>query len=132
MRYSSFFLGLTALVAASLLTSVQSALAISSENAFTVRSAHIVKAPGGAYITGLVQPAWGSPTTSNAQVQVTVYDVNGKVLTEQIDQVSRNRLTRWHLQPQPRASYVVFVPWSPAQISRATVTAQRGHHPIAS
>lgn len=127
MSYKYFLLGLSALVTTSVFASAQPAIATSSGNALKVSSARIVKAPGGSYITGSLQPSFGYAAPSSPHVHVTVYDVDGRMLTEKVDKVSRNRLVRSHLQPRPRASYVAFVPWSPSQIARITVVQHSGH-----
>jgi len=121
MTYKSFLLGLSALIATGVFASAQTAQTTSSGNNLTVTSTRVVKAPGGSFVTGSLQPSFGYTAPSSPHVHVTVYDTNGKILTEEVDKVGRNQLVRSHLQPRPRATYVAFVPWNPSKISRVTV-----------
>ena len=90
-----------------------------SENSIRFRSARIVSAIGGGfYLTGMVEPSFGYIAVGSARVSVAVYDIEGNLIAE--------KLLKWHLRPNPRASFVVFFPFEPSQIANVTVKAGLG------
>jgi len=107
------------------------AISTSSENSVRISSARVVRAlGGGSYVTGMTEPSFGYVAARGAHVHVAAYDAKGKLLAEKIDKINSKNLVRWHLRPRPRASYSVFFPWEPSQISNVIVIEHSGHtHP---
>jgi hypothetical protein len=98
-----------------------------SENSIRFRSARIVSAIGGGfYLTGMVEPSFGYIAVGSARVSVAVYDIEGNLIAEKTDKINGYELLKWHLRPNPRASFVVFFPFEPSQIANVTVKAGLG------
>jgi hypothetical protein len=135
MRAKTFLIavGFTVLlIASSSIASANAAISVSSENSLRISSARLVRAiDGDSYVTGTTEPSFGYVAPRASHVHVMVYDANGKLLGEKIDNINGNDLVRWHLRPRPRASFTVFCPWPPAQIAKVTIIEHSGHtHPV--
>ena len=119
----SFAAGFAALLFASnSIASTNPVISSSSENSVRIGNARVVRAlGGGSYVTGMIEPSFGYVAPSAAHVRVAAYDANGKLLGEKVDQINGNNLVRWHLRPNPRATYTVFFPGEPSQIAKVTV-----------
>ena len=93
-----------------------------SENSVRIRSAQVVRAlGGGSHVTGLIEPSFGYVPVGSAHVHVAAYGRDKKLLASEIDKIKGYELLRWHLRPQPRASYTVFLPFEPSQIAYVTI-----------
>lgn len=130
-KTSLFAVGVAASLFASGLAFANPAISVSSEQSVRIDSARVVRAPGGgSYVTGMVEPSFGYSAPRAAHVHVAVYGANGKLLAEKVDKINSNNLVRWHLRPNPRASYTAFFPWEPSQIAKVTIVEHSGHtHP---
>ena len=108
------------LLASSSIAFSQPPISVSSEHSVRIVDARIVSAPGGgSYVTGLVKPSFGyAPHAVN--VHVAAFDGSGQLLGQKVDHVNTSRLVRWHLHPNPRAGYTVFLPWEPARIAKVS------------
>jgi hypothetical protein len=116
------------LLAGASIASASPAISSSSEKTMNIKSARVVKAfGGGSYVTGTAEPSFGYASPRAAHVHISVYDAKGSLLAEKTDNLSRVRLVRWHLNPHPRASFVAYFPWTPAQIAKVVVTEHSGH-----
>jgi hypothetical protein len=90
----------------------------SGDDSVQLSDARVVRTlGGGSYVTGVVEPSFGYAAPDAVNVHVAAYDARGKLLAEKVDTVDADELTRWHLDPNPRASYTVFFPWAPSQIA---------------
>jgi hypothetical protein len=93
-----------------------------SENSVRIRSAQVVRAlGGGSHVTGMIEPSFGYVPVGSAHVHVAAYGRDKKLLASEIDKIKGYELLRWHLRPQPRASYTVFFPFEPSQIAYVTI-----------
>jgi hypothetical protein len=119
------------LVASSSIASTNPVIASSSEDSVRISSASVVRASGGgSYVTGMIEPAFGYAAPRAARVSVAAYGASGKLLAEKVDGINSEDLVISHLNPSPRASYAVFLPWEPSQIAKVTVIEYSGHtHP---
>ena len=113
------------LFATSSIASTNAVILSSSGNSLQISSARVVRAlGGGSYVTGMIAPSFGYIAPGTAHLRVAAYDANGKLLAEKVDKINSSNLVRWHLRPNPRASYAVFFPWQPSQIAKVTVGTQ--------
>ena len=113
------------LLASSTIASANPVISSSSENSVQMGDSSVVRAlGGGSYVTGMIEPSFGYAAPGAVHVHVAAYDANGKLLAEKVDSIDDNQLVRWHLHPNPRAPYAVFLPWVPSQIAKVTVRAQ--------
>src|SRR5215510_10713294 len=108
MRAKTFLIavGFTVLLfASSCIASANAVISLSSENSLRISSARVERAIGGSgfYVTGMTEPSFGYVAPRAPHVHVMVYDANGKLLGEKIDNINGNDLVRWHLRPAPRA-----------------------------
>src|SRR5262245_53724004 len=119
MRAKTFLIavGFTVLLfASSCIASASAAVSIASENSLRISSGRLVRAlDGGSFVTGTTEPSVGYVAPRASQVHVMVYDANGKLLGEKIDNINGNDLVRWHLRPAPHAHFTVFFPWPPTE-----------------
>lgn len=100
---------------------------VSESSALQVKSARVVNASNGAYVTGTTQTSFGYSAPSNPHVHVLAYDARGNLIGEAVDNVNRTRLMRSHLNPRARSSYVAFFPASASQIAKIYVVSHSGH-----
>ena len=119
------------LVASTSITSADPVISASSEDSVRISSASVVRASGGgSYVTGMIEPSFGYGPPRDPQVSVAAYGASGKLLAEKVGEIDSDDLVITHLNPSPRAAYVVFLPWEPSQIAKVTVTEYSGHtHP---
>jgi len=102
----------------------------SDSSALQVKSAHVVNAPNGAYVTGTTQTSFGYSAPPSPHVHVFAYDAKGNLIGEQVDKVNRTLLMRSHLNPRARSSYVTFFPADASKIAKIRVVAHSGHPPL--
>jgi hypothetical protein len=110
------------LVASSSIAFSNPVISSSSEDSVTISSTSVVRASGGgSYVTGMIEPSFGYGPPRDPQVSVAAYGASGKLLAEKVGEINRDDLVISHLNPRPRAPYVVFLPWEPSQIAKVTV-----------
>ena len=118
------------LVASTSINSADPVISASSEDSVRISSASVVRASGGSYVTGMIEPSFGYVAPLAAQVSVAAYGGSGKLLAEKVDAINSDDLVTSHLNPSPRAPYAVFLPLEPSQIAKVSVVEYSGHsHP---
>jgi hypothetical protein len=119
------------LVASSSIAFSNPVISSSSGDSVTISSTSVVRASGGgSYVTGMIEPSFGYGPPRDPQVSVAAYGASGKLLAEKVGEINRDDLVISHLNPRPRAPYVVFLPWEPSQIAKVTVIEYSGYsHP---
>jgi len=124
----SLFAVTAALVASGSFATASPTVSTASEAALHIDSARVVPAPGGgSYVTGLVETSAGYPAPRAVHLHVFAYNTKGKFLGEEIDKVTSPRLVRSYLNPRPRVSYVVFLPWERSELGKVRIVEHSGH-----
>lgn len=125
---SFFFAAGIALILCSGKAVADAAVLEPASKAIQVKSARVVKAPNGAYVTGTAQTSFGYAAPSHPHVHILAYDAEGNLVGEKVDSLSRARLVKSHLNPRARASYVAFFPVDASEIVRVMVVPHARHH----